>query len=362
MKALVIHGGGPTAVLNASLAGLALEWRARTKAPLFGARFGMKGLLAGDFIDLNAQPDTVLEAVGRTGGSALGSSRLPAEEAQVVEALDRFGITLLLMTGGNGTMKAAQHLSRMVSVVGIPKTIDNDLVGTDFTPGYGSCARFFACAARDVGEDNTSLPSPITVLETLGRDTGWVTAATLLARQREGDPPHLVYLPEQPVSLDQVCGEAESMVARWGRCVITVCEGQRDKRGQPFGASIQRERDGTRALASNLGHTLASLIMDRTGIRSRSEKPGLLGRSNPNFVSEVDRDASFRCGRDAARAALEGASGVMTTVQGALVPLDDVAGKVRPIPAEWIGSDKFLDYVRPLAGPIEPVSRLQIGV
>ena len=172
----------------------------------------------------------------------------------------------------------------------------------------------------------------------------------------------LIYLPEQPVSLDRICGEAEAMVARWGRCVIAVCEGQRDENGQPFGAAIQRERDGTRALASNLGHTLAALIMDRTGIRSRSEKPGLLGRSNPNFVSEADRAASFRCGRDAARAALDGATGVMTTVQGTLAPLAEVTGKVRTIPPGWIGEDAFLDYVRPLAGPVEPVSRLQMEV
>ena len=356
MKALLIHGGGPTAVLNSSLAGLVLEWRRLTRAPLLGARFGIQGLLKGEFWDLSSQPDTVLESVGAAAGSAIGSSRLPFDDAPAQAALAGFDVVFL--TGGNGTMRAARRFNQWIPAIGIPKTIDNDLVGTDFTPGYPSCARFFAHAARDVGEDNTSLPSPVTVLETLGRDTGWVVGATALARHRDQDPPHLIYFPERPVSLDQVCTDTENVVRRWGRCVIAVCEGQRDDTGQVFGASLQVDRDGSQSLASNLGHSLANLIQSRTGIRSRSEKPGLLGRSNPNFVAVPDREAARRCGQLAARIALEGPRGVMVTVQGTTVPLDSVVGQVRTVPEEWIDHPDFLDYLRPLVGLVNPVPRL----
>jgi len=357
MKALLIHGGGPTAVLNASLAGLAQEWRRLKAGILLGARFGMQGLLKGDFIDLSGQPDDILKSVAFAAGSALGSSRVNFEDNAAQTALAGFDVVFL--NGGNGTMRAARRLNQWVPAVGIPKTIDNDLHGTDFTPGYPSCARFFAHAARDIGEDNTSLPSPVLILETLGRDTGWVVGATALARHRDCDPPHLVYFPERPVSLDQVCSDVENTVRRWGRCVIAVCEGQRDETGQVYGASMQLGRDGAPVLPANLGHTLAQLIQARTGIRSRSAQPSLLGRSNPNFVSTMDHDAAKRCGQFAARLALDGARGVMVTVQQTTVPLEDVAGRLRPLPPDWIGAPAFLDYLRPLVGPIDPIPRLR---
>jgi 6-phosphofructokinase 1 len=374
-RALLVHGGGPTAVLNASLAGLALELRRPGGCELWGARFGMAGLLEEHFIDLGAQPGALLEQLARAPGSALGSSRLPLTDEDFERALAilaRHGIETVFLNGGNGTMRAARRLHEAAAgrlrVIGIPKTIDNDIPGLDHTPGYGSAARFFAHAVRDAGEDNRSLPSPIMVLETLGRDTGWVTAATALARRAEDDAPHLIYLPEQRVPLAAICAAAERAVARFGRCVIAVCEGQLDEHGQPFGADVQMDRDGRQRLAANLGHRLALLIQQATGLRARSEKPGLTGRSSGALASARDRQDARACGVEAARAAARGESGVMVSLdhsgQTSTINLDQVTPGLREFPQHWMAGDgvgvtpEFVEWLRPLAGELEAWPRL----
>lgn len=373
--AVLVHGGGPTAVLNASLAGLALELRRLGGWRLWGARFGTAGLIEERFVDLDAQPAALLEEVGRAPGSALGSSRLPLEDehyGRAIDVLARRDIGTVFLNGGNGTMRTARRLAEAavgrLTVIGIPKTIDNDIPATDHTPGYGSVARFFAHAVRDAGEDNRSLPSPVMVIETLGRDTGWVTAAAALARRREDDAPHLLYLPEQRVPLAEICGDVERTVARFGRCVVAVCEGQRDEKGEPFGADVQVDRDGKQRLAANLGHRLALLIQDATRLRTRSEKPGLTGRSNGVLVSERDRADAWACGVEAARAAERGEPAVMVRLDhsglASTVPLGQVTPGLRQFPQEWMAgggvgvTGDFLEWLRPLAGTVEGWARL----
>ncbi|MCL4795019.1 MAG: diphosphate--fructose-6-phosphate 1-phosphotransferase [Bryobacteraceae bacterium] len=374
-RAILIHGGGPTAVLNASLAGLALELRRLGGWELLGARFGMAGLLQEHLIDLDAQPEALLEALAETPGSAIGSSRKPLEDEDFAHAagiLHRRAIDAVFLNGGNGTMRTAARLEQVsagrLRVIGIPKTIDNDIPGTDHTPGYGSVARFFAHAVRDAGEDNRSLPSPVMVVETLGRDTGWVTAATALARTEEDDAPHLIYLPEQRVPLAEICADVERTVARWGRCVIAVCEGQLDENGLPFGADVQKDRDGMQRLAANLGHRLAQLIEQATGLRARSEKPGLTGRSSGVMVSPRDRADARACGEEAARAAGRGEAGVMVRLdhsgRASTISLGQVTPGLRQFPQEWIAgsgagvSSEFVEWVKPLAGEVSAWPRL----
>jgi ATP-dependent phosphofructokinase / diphosphate-dependent phosphofructokinase len=367
--AVLIHGGGPTAVWNASLAGLALEARALPGFPrLMGARGGFAGLWTREWLDLSAQDEAVLRAVGQAPGSAIGSSREALDCGQAAARLIERGVRFAFLSGGNGTMAAAHRLQEAagaaLAVIGIPKTIDNDIPELPWTPGYGSVARFFAHAARDAGEDNRSLPSPVMVLETLGRDTGWVTASTALARHGDGDAPHLIYLPERPVSLDRVCADVDAVLRRLGRCVIAVCEGMKDERGEPFGAEIQKERDGGRRLAATLGHSLAKLVGERLGVRARSERPGLVGRSFAALASDADRDLSWRCGRGAARAAMRGEAGVVATGEGRTVRLESVAGRVREFPQLWTspaGNDvdgAFVEWLQPIAGKVDGHPRL----
>lgn len=383
IKAVVAHGGGPTAVINASLAGLARGVRA-SGGLLFGAPGGIPALLAGRFADLSMHGDSLWDEIALAPGSALGSSRqalLDGDCERIVDQFRRQEIRCFFYTGGNGSMGTALRVERCaraagyeLQVIGIPKTIDNDLLETDHSPGYGSTARFFACAARDAGQDNRSLPSPICVLEVLGRNAGWIAAATAMARHNEDDAPHLILLPEHRVSLETIAAAAERVYRRLGRAFIVVCEGQRDERGQPFGADVDRPGSPAHELASNLGHTLARALTAKLGLRARAEKPGLVGRSCGLFVSVADRQAALLCGLAAAGAAANGATGVMTALRrdGSqpyaastfLTPLERVAGQERLLPEDFTAADgldvttAFLDYLSPLTGPVPPWSRL----
>jgi 6-phosphofructokinase 1 len=383
--ALVVHSGGPTAVLNASLAGLIDAFRELPgRGRLLGARFGVAGLVAGDWIDLtDLAPDRVA-AIRTAPGSVLGSSRqkLDADGAEKLAAtLRERGVEWLLYTGGNGSMQTALLLHRVgtavhpgLRVIGVPKTIDNDLAVTDHTPGYGSAARFFAHALRDIGEDNRGLPPPVQVVEVLGRNAGWIVAATALARGYPDDAPHLIYCPERPPTLEKICSDVQEVCGGLGRAVVAVCEGLRDPGGRTFGAEVDRPGSKQHELAMNLGYTLARAITARTGLRARAEKPGLLGRSSALAVSEVDAAESYQCGYEAVRAASAGHAGVMVALRRIsqtpyesetfLTPLAEVAGIERGMPAEYLaasGNDvtaEFLEYVRPLVGEVRPHGRL----
>ena len=359
-KALIAHGGGPTAVLNASLAGVVDECRTRAST-LFGARFG----LTGEWQDLLTVSPDKIAAIAATPGSAIGSTRArlsPDDLTRLVDHLRREDIQVVFYTGGNGSMQTALELSQHFQVIGIPKTIDNDLLVTHHTPGYASTGCFFACAARDVGADNRSLPSPICVLETLGRNSGWIVAATALARKTPDDAPHLIYFPERPVSLDRMAADVETVYRRLGRVVVAVCEGQLDDRGSPFGANVDRAESPVHRLSSNLGHTLARLLSEKLGLRARAEKPGLLGRSCGPFTRERDRREAYECGRAAVRAAAEGQTGIMIALDANggtfSTPLESVARLERMVPHDWIspaGNDvesAFLDYATPLIGEV----------
>ena len=288
---------------------------------------------------------------------------------------------LLLVMAGNGSMGTAQLLQKEaerqcfpLQVIGIPKTIDNDLLVTDHTPGYASTARFFAHAVRDIGADNASLPNQVEIVEVLGRNVGLALAAAtaLLQKVSPDDPPHLVYIPEVRLPVEKLFDEVSRVFHRLGRCVVAVCEGQLDENGEPFGADV---RSGSRgSLAQNLGQRLALLISSRLQLRARSEKPGLLGRATSAYVSKTDWDEARLCGGAAVRAAIAGASGVMITllraegseysVKTGLAPLEEVAFSERPFPKEWISPDNtevrsiFLDYARPLIGPVERFAQL----
>jgi 6-phosphofructokinase 1 len=381
---LIVHSGGPTAVLNASLTGILDACRAGGVTRIAAARFGVAGLIARDWIDLSGLTAAQTAAIRTAPGSVIGSSRRklePAEAEEVICDLQAAGVDALFYTGGNGSMKTAllleetaARLDSGLAVIGVPKTIDNDVAVTDHTPGYGSAARFFALALRDVGADNRALPPPVSVIEVIGRNTGWVVGATALARARPDDPPHLIYCPERPPTLEQICADVADVHRRLGCVVVAVCEGLRDPSGEPFGADVDRPGSRQHELAANLAHSLARLITAGTGLRARSEKPGLLGRSSALAVSETDAAESHLCGWEAVQAALAGHSGVMVgmrrvsstpyAVEPLLVPLREVAGIERPVPADWIATsgndvtEAFLDFVRPLIGPIPAHPRL----
>jgi 6-phosphofructokinase 1 len=383
--AIIAHGGAPTHVINSTLAGVFDQCReSGLGGALYGARNGIRGVADEDLVDLSRQSPERMAEIGRTPGSALGSSRghLSDDDHERVLAVFRaHDVRYFFYNGGNGSMHTALGLAEHARaanyellVIGLPKTIDNDLAETDHCPGYGSAARFIACALRDIGIDNRSLPSPVEVVEVMGRDAGWLVAASALGRAEPDDAPHLIYCPETRLPREQLLADVERVYRRLGRVVVAVCEGQRDENGEPFGADLAAPHSFGYRMTGNLGHAVAEFLHQHLKLRTRSAKPRVLGRSSAAFLSESDHAEAYLCGRAAVRAAAEGETGKMVTLlrePGAdyrcatgLAPLEKVAAVSRLFPAEWIHPDgndilpAFLEYAAPLAGPIEPHPRL----
>jgi 6-phosphofructokinase len=395
-KILVAQGGGPTAVINESLVGVVLA--ARRLRPLervYGARHGVRGILNEDFLDLTEETSDNLEAVAATPSSALGSTRDKPDEPyckEIFKVLRAHQIGHFFYIGGNDSSDTVRIVSLEAHKAGyplrcihIPKTIDNDLVGSDHTPGYPSAARFVAQAFIGANLDNAALPG-VYVGVVMGRHAGFLTAAAALARKFDGDGPHLIYLPERVFSLECFLADVKAVHARLGRCVIAVSEGIHDCAGQPIASVLaagsqtkagehdqverdQVERDphgnvqlsGTGALAD----LLCDAIKSHLGIkRVRGDTFGYLQRSFAGCVSDVDRREAREVGEKALQYALwgerDGSVAILRSadyaVDHALLALDAVAGKTRVMDDAFIaasGNDvtpAFHSYLRPLLG------------
>lgn len=383
--AVIAQGGGPTSVINASLYGALREAREhRLFSRVWGAVHGFRGILGERFTDLGKLDFGVLQQIRTAPGAALGSSRNKLAEddlGRVLEVFRKHDIRYLFQMGGNGSMGTLMDLDRAaraagyeLHVIGIPKTVDNDLYGTDHTPGYGSAARFYAHSVRDMGMDHRALPSPIVICEVIGRNVGWLAAATAFARTYDDDAPHLIYFPEQALPQHKLLTDIENAYKHWGRAFVVICEGQSDEHGEAFGADIDRPENPQHRLASNLGHAVARLVTRELKVRARTERPSLLARSCSALVSETDRDEAELVGRAAVLSVRAGDSGQMVALcreeapqyhcETALVPLEQVARRERHLPQEFrdeSGSNvtpAFLRYAGPLIGTVPAHSRL----
>ena len=380
---LVVQGGGPTQVLNATLAAIVREAQAEESfAGIWGARWGMQGLVKGDVADLSGLSSADLDLLCRTPGSVLGSSRFrPQLEDlnQVLQHLRELGITDILFIGGNGTMHGAEVVSRYcresgseVRVIGVPKTVDNDLTGTDRCPGYASAALYAAQSARDLGNDLRGLPQPITILETMGRSVGWLAAASAAGKRDEEDAPHLVYVPEKPFEMDRFLGDLDNIVTRQGWAIVVVAEGIQDKDGRLVFQTVDAAQADPlqRPLTGGVAQFLAENVARNLKKRCRSEKPGLLGRASALHVAARDLLDAEAAGRTAVRSLLAGETEKMVSLlplrnengasECSLAPIREVVGVERPIPAAWIRNDaipatqKFFNYLNPLIGGLAP--------
>ena len=377
---LVFQGGGPTPVLNASLFGVLDEARRHNGVRrIFGARFGVAGLLKDDLVDLSFVPQRELKRLKVTPGASLGSSRHKLTEADVEQIVDRLrerDVRYLLLIGGNGSMRAADLLARGakalehdVCVIGIPKTIDNDIPLTDRCPGFGSAARYVAQSVRDLGMDVRTLPQPVSIYETMGRSAGWLAGASVLAKSDERDAPHLVYLPERPFDVERFVGDVDRVVTKHGWAIAVVSEGLVTASGNPvYETNSDAQRDAlSRALPGGVAAHLAEVVAQRLGIRCRSEKPGLCGRASMLHVSATDRQDAERVGRAGVRAALAGKHAQMVSLRPLdtgdaetcdLVPLSKVTVGERTVPAEWLDDSDVavtrgcVEYVRRIVGPL----------
>ena len=371
---LVAHGGGPTAVINCSLQGVVEAARASGQADkIYAARFGAEGILAGDLIDLTDVPAAVISKLGHTPASAIGSCRRKltgADYPTVLETLKKFDIGCFFYNGGNDSMDTCSKVNELakqegldVRVIGIPKTMDNDLDLTDHCPGFGSAARYAALSAAELALDASGLPIHVVVLELMGRNAGWVTAASALAG-RLTDCEVLTYLPELPVDGDRMLADIEKGYARGKGLLVTVSEGLRGLDGKPLADTGIVDGFGHRVPGGTAQH-VADQIIRKLGLKSRAEKPGLLGRCSIPYVSSTDREEAYAVGKFALESALAGESGYMVAIDAvrkpeyrsslSLVPLSKVANVEKKFPLEWIVDGNqiagaFFDYVLPLMG------------
>ena len=371
---LIAQGGGPTPVINSSLLGAVREAKRHPEAieKIYGARFGAEGILAGDLIDLGEVPDERLELLARTPASAIGSCRRKLTDADYPAVLDCFrqhNIRYFFYNGGNDSMDTCNKVYQLavesgyeLHVIGIPKTIDNDLAVTDHCPGFGSAAKYAAASALELAQDVAALPIHVVVMEMMGRNAGWITAASALFT---GLMPceHLVYLPETDFNKDEFLAAVKEKWAKGRGLLVTVSEGIHYAGGVPVADSGIVDGFGHK-VPGGAAQTLSDMIMQETGIKSRSEKPGLLGRTSVALMSEIDRDEAELAGATAVRAAVGGETGYMVGFkterepeyrsETILVPLAEVANAEKTFPLEWITpggvTDEFRSYCLPLIG------------
>jgi 6-phosphofructokinase len=387
---VVGQSGGPTAVINNSLVGVIHEALAHEEiGGIYGMLHGIAGVLREEFVDLRAEPADVLETLRNTPASALGTVRYKVTDADYERLLDvlmAYNVRYFLYIGGNDSADTTHKIHLIAAqrgyelhAIGVPKTVDNDLAMTDHCPGYGSAARFVAAAIRNTGYDTIAMgdTGPLKVMEIMGRNAGWLTAAAALAKERPEDPPQLIYVPEHGVSPEQVVEDVRYWHKELGYCVIAASEGMKDDKGGDF-AKARKE-----VVVDAFGHAakggvaefLEDILKEALGLRARLDKPGYLQRSFGELISPVDREEAYLVGREAVRAAIAGESDKMVTlirrpgpvyaVDTGLAPLEKIANTERKMPPEFINergngvTQAFIEYARPLiGGPLMPYARL----
>ena len=392
-KILVAQGGGPTAVINQSMVGVVLEARRFANVTrVYGAMHGVRGIVNEDFIDLTQETSHNLELVGNTPSSALGSTRDKPDIAycqKIFEVLRAHDIDHFFYIGGNDSSDTVRIVSEEAHKAGyplrcihIPKTIDNDLVGNDHTPGFPSAARFVAQAFAGANLDNRSLPG-VYVGVVMGRHAGFLTAAAALGKKFPDDGPHLIYLPERTFVLDNFLADVKRTYEQYGRCVIAVSEGIHDASGEAIASllasEVERDAHGNVQLSGTgaLADLLCDEIKSRLGIkRVRGDTFGYLQRSFIGCVSDVDQREAREVGEKAVQFAMWGERDGSVSIKRngdysvdyQLVPLDSVAGKTRVMEDEFISengtdvTDAFRAYLRPLLGSNMPdAHRLRAG-
>jgi len=378
---LVGQSGGPTAVINASVAGIIAEaLNHECVEEIYGALNGVLGILQEDLIDLAAESQQQIRALKHTPGAALGTCRYklkkPSDFERVLEVFKAHNIRYFFYIGGNDSQDTADKISKLAQeqnydlrVIGVPKTIDNDLPTTDHTPGYGSVVKYLVTSLRELAADNEAMGQGdlVSIVEVMGRTAGWIAAGASLAKRRDHphDPPHLIYLPEIPFDQAKCIEDIKRVLKREKFCQIVVSEGLIDGDGNYVAADSAQDAFG-HAQLGGAGEFLKELVETHLpGVKARVAKPGILQRAAAHAASKTDVDEAFLAGQAAVKAAiLEAESDKMITlvrgdtdhytVETGLAPLSDIANGVKKLPREWINEDgvsmnfQFLRYAQPL--------------
>lgn len=385
---IIGQSGGPTAVINSSLAGaISCAFKQERIKNVYGMINGIEGFLNENLLDLNATFEGkpyMMNSLKHSPAMYLGSCRYKLsgndeEYKKIFALLEKYDIGYFFYIGGNDSMDTVKQLSEYAGkigsdtkFVGIPKTIDNDLVGIDHSPGFGSAAKYIASCVREVAYD-TSIYNikSIHIIETMGRDAGWIAGSAALAKEGTALAPHLIYLPEVAFSTEQFIKDVNKLLEKYNSLIIVVSEGIRDKDGNYISAEGSKTDKFGHIMLSGVGVYLKSVIEERIGCKVRALEPGVLQRSGAHIASLTDVNEAFNLGEVAVKAALDGKTGVFSTiirtsnspycVQYGTEDVRIVANAVKTVPREWINdegnyvTEEFLEYIKPLVVGIAQV-------
>ncbi len=388
---IVGQSGGPTSVINSSLYGVVTGFLGSEKIDkIYGMVNGIEGFLAGKTTTLSDLSREELEILQTTPASYLKSCRFKLPEdlndpvyPALLKKFEEMNIGYFFYIGGNDSMDTVSKLSRYgekagtdILFMGVPKTIDNDLIVTDHTPGYGSAAKYVATTVRECALDAGVYAAPcVTVVEIMGRHAGWLTAASVLARKFEGDAPHLIYLPETAFDLDQCLADVKKCLEKTNSVVVCISEGIADKDGKFIceyagGGDGAVDSFGHKKLTGS-GKYLSEFIGEKLGVKVRSLEFSIIQRCGASLASATDIEEAAMAGSVAAKAALEGKSGMMVAfirepgdeykITYQLTDVNEVCNKEKPFPAEWITDhgtnigDGYVKYALPLIQGASPV-------
>jgi 6-phosphofructokinase len=377
---LVGQSGGPTAVINASVAGVVAEALNHSCVEeIYGSLNGVLGILNEELIDLASESQQTIRGLRSTPGAALGSCRYklkkPQDFERILEVFKAHNIRYFFYAGGNDSQDTADKISKLAQqqgydlrVIGIPKTVDNDLVSTDHCPGYGSVIKYISTTVRELAADNEAMGQGdlVSIVEVMGRNAGWIAAGAALAKRRDHphDPPHLIYLPEVAFSTEKFVADVQRVLKREKYCLIVVGEGLVDADGNYVSATEAIDAFG-HAQLGGAGDYLRSLVEQHLpGIKARTAKLGIAQRAAAHAGSKTDSDEAFLAGQAAVKAAVNGETDKMVTLvrgdgdhytcETGLAPLSDIANGVKKLPREWINEDgvsmnfQFVRYAQPL--------------
>lgn len=380
--ALLGQSGGPTSVINASAAGVFIEALGQENITnVYGAIHGIKGILNEDFYDIGQEDMDELLRLKNTPSSAIGSVRYKLKDPNVdaseyerlLEVFQKYNIRYFFYNGGNDSMDTCNKISKFFKdhdfecrVIGVPKTIDNDLNVTDHSPGYGSAAKYVATSLMELYHDATVYDTKmITVVEIMGRNAGWLTAASALA-QSKGQGPDLIYLPELPFDLDDFYTQVLDVLNTKGKVIVAVSEGIKTKEGKyipEIYTDLKRDAFGHAQLGGT-AQVLAQELERRTNVKVRAIEFSLLQRSAAHLASKVDVEEAFNAGKEAVKAAISGKTDFMVgfkrlsskpyQMEYVLIPLAEAANTEQKVPLEWIlphgkgMTQEYIDYALPL--------------
>lgn len=391
-NSLIGQSGGPTSVINSSLAGVIEAAKASSFIKeIFGMKFGIEGFMQELLFDLGKQPEQIIKGLRNTPSSSLGSSRHKVKEEDlplILEILKKFNIRYFFLIGGNDTMDTIHRVEEYCRSckyelvgIGVPKTVDNDLYGTDHTPGFASAARSNILNVLQAGilARDMQKVDKFVIYQTIGRDAGWLAAATALARKNEDDAPHLIYTPEFDFDRDDFLLDVDRCIKANGWVSIVCGEGIKYADGTPVSAAVTRDKFNNTEFGAMGGASAAislhRMITEKFGYRGEFQITESLIMSDFVRASSIDIEEAYQCGIEAVKLAEKGESGVMVSIERlsndpyriryGQIPLKEIAVAAKPMPPEYFNKDRnyvskaFIDYMKPLIGTFPEFVRLE---